>query len=433
MSRRKPVDLLSLLNYLNPLALGRLAWLTGKRGWDGLWAAPGPQSRFFIATTFTWSVAMALTDPFKALYLKELGLSHLAIGGFFALDMSLRIVGVLLGGLAAQRWGHLRTLLVFDIISWTVACAVLALATEPWHVYVATCLTATNALVSAPVVQLLVEDTPQHRRTPMFALFNLTFVIPALLLPAVSGWMVEHWGVLPAMRGLFGFVALSTLGTTLWRGAVMQESKARTAKADLSGLLEDSLRTAQHLLRQPGFWAVLGIYLLSNMTNNLVKAWQSLYIVEVLGLKEVSIGQMASLNSLGFIIVSLAWVPSIRTERSGSLFFWSSLVGGLAAVGLAWATHPAVLLSLGLLGGLMGGLYGPILAGHLANLFPHEREGLAQALVASAMQAAVALSLALGGALFETRFHSYPYVLGLIALAISILAWTLKRREEAGA
>ena len=121
--QRPRAALPGLLAALNPLVWGRFAWIQGKRGWDGLWAAPGPNSRFFIATTFTCSMAMALTDPFKSLYLSQLGLSKLAIGGFFALDMSLRIGGVLLGGFVAQRWGHLRTLLVFDTISWTIACA----------------------------------------------------------------------------------------------------------------------------------------------------------------------------------------------------------------------------------------------------------------------------------------------------------------------
>jgi MFS family permease len=420
-----------LLAALNPLAWGRLAWATGKQGWDGLWAAPGPNSRFFIATTFTCSMAMALTDPFKALYLSKLGLSHLAIGGFFALDMSLRIIGVLLGGLVAQRWGHLRTLIIFDTISWTIACAVLAFATEPWHVYLATCLTATNALVSAPVVQLLVEDTPDHKRTPMFALFNLAFVLPALVLPAFSGWMVDRWGIEPVMRGLFGLTSVATLVTTWLRGKYMEESKAHTPSADLGALIEDGVKTAKHLLAQPGFFAILGIFLLSNITINLTKAWQSLYIVENLKLGEVSIGQMASMGSLAFVVVSLLWVPRLDTARSGATFFWSSLIGALPAFGLAWAHKPAVLLTLGAWGGFCGGLYGPLLSGHVARIFPKGREGLGQALLACAMQAAVALSLVLGGALFETRFQAYPYVMGGIAVVIGWLAWLLWRQETA--
>lgn len=426
---RVRVDPLDLLAFINPWTLSRLAWLTGRRGWEKLWRAPGPNSRFLIGTSFTWSIAMALTDPFKALYLSKLGLSHLAIGGFFALDMGLRIFGVLLGGLFAQRWGHKFTLLLFDLVSWTLACAVLALATEPWHVYAATCLAASNALLSGSVMQLLVEDTPLERRTPMFALFTLVFVIPGLFLPALSGWMIERWGVLPVMRILFGLTALGTGATILWRYYSLRESPAHTPQADLGELLQDGLRTAQHMLRQATFWPVLGLFLLSNCILNLNKAWQGLFVTEQLGLGESWIGQMAAVGSLAFVAVSLAWVPRLKAEAGRGLFIWSCLLGVLPGLGLAWAQHPGVLLGLGALGGVLGGLSGPLLSQKIAAVFPAQREGLAQALISSAMQAAVALVLALGGALFETRFGLYPWMLGALSLGMGWLAWLQVKRE----
>ena len=237
-------DSFEFLTFLNPWTLTRYGWLTGRRGWERLWRAPGPNSRFFIGTTFLWSVSMALTDPYKALYLSKLGLSNLAIGGFFALDMGLRVVGVLLGGLFAQRWGHKFTLLLFDALSWGVASLVLALATEPWHIYLATCLTATNALVTGSVVQLLVEDTPQEKRAPMFALFSLTFALPTLILPMMTGVMVEKWGIEPVMRGLFAFTSVMTLGGCWWRSRRMTESKAVSPHASIGDL--DAARITDH-------------------------------------------------------------------------------------------------------------------------------------------------------------------------------------------
>jgi predicted MFS family arabinose efflux permease len=422
---RPPIHALDLLGYFNPWTLSRLAWLTGKRGWARLWRAPGANSRFFIATTFVWSGAMALTEPYKALYLSKLGLSHLAIGGFFALDMGLRIGGVLLGGMMAQRWGHKAMLLSFDTVAWVVSMTVLALATEPWHVYLATCLFATNALVAGSVVQLLVEDTPADKRTPTFALFNLAFVLPSLLLPAFSGWMVERWGVVPVMRVLFGLTAVATGLTTLWRYHRLRESTTLTPQADLGALLRDGLRTARHLGAQALLLPVLGLFLLSNMLMNLNKAWQGLYITGPLGLSDAWIGHQAAAGAVCFVAVSLLWAPRLRAELHHGLLFWACLLGALPGLGLAWAWHPALVLALGALGGTLGALQGPLLAGHLTALFPPGREGLAHALLSSVMQAAVALSLVLGGALFETRFGAFPWVAGAMGLAMGALAWAL--------
>lgn len=416
------------LAYL-PWTLTRYGWLVGRRGWERLWRAPGPNSRFFIGTTFLWSVAMALTDPYKALYLSKLGLSNLAIGGFFALDMGLRVGGVLLGGLVAQRWGHKFTLLVFDALSWGVASLVLALATEPWHIYVATCLTATNALVTGSVVQLLVEDTPQHKRAPMFALFSLSFALPTLLLPMLTGEMVERWGIVPVMRGLFALTSVMTLGGCWWRSRRMVESKAILPKATLSELFKELAATVDQLARNTVFWPVLGLVLLFNSQLNLNKAWSGLYITQALKMNDALVGQMATAGAVAFVFVSLVWVPRLRAGAHAKLFFWVCALGALPSVGLVWAGYAWALIGLGFAGGLLGGLQGPLLSEHLAGLFPPGREGLAQSLISCVMQMAVALSLVLGGALFETRFNAFPWILAALSLGMGAIAWRLARTK----
>lgn len=420
-------DFADSLAYLNPWTLTRYGWLVGRRGWERLWRAPGPNSRFFIATTFIWSVAMALTDPYKALYLSKLGLSNLAIGGFFALDMGLRVGGVLLGGLFAQRWGHKFTLLLFDALSWGVASLVLALATEPWHIYLATCLTATNALVSGSVTQLLVEDTPQEKRAPTFALFSLSFALPTLLLPLVTGQMIEHWGIIPVMRGLFALTSVMTLGGCWWRSHRMVESKAVTPQAGLQELFKSAAGTLEQLLKKPRFWAVLGLVLLFNSQMNLNKAWSGLFITQSLKMNEALVGQMATAGAVAFVLVSLAWVPRLKPGASARLFFWVCALGALPSLGLVWAGQAWALVLLGFAGGVLGGLQGPLLSEHLADLLPVGREGLAQSLISCVMQVAVALSLALGGAIFETRFNAFPWILASLSLGMGAIAWRLAR------
>ena len=423
-----PLDFEFRLAWLNPFTLARATWLQGRRGWSRLWRAPGPNARFFMGTTFFWSVAMALTDPYKALYLSKLGLSNLAIGGFFALDMGLRVFGVVAGGLVAQRWGHKRTLLVFDFISWVIPCAVLALATEPWHVYLATCLTATNALVAGSVVQLLVEDTPQDKRTPLFALFSLTFVLPMLLLPGVAGMAVQRWGVEPVMRALFGLSTVLTLWGVLWRRLRLKESVAVTPDADLGALLDDMLKAARHLLAQPGLWQVLGSFLLLNALANLNKAYYALYVTGPLGLKEGAVGWLSMAGAVAFVAGSLGWVPRLRHGQSQRLFFVASCANVLPILGLAFTHDLRVILGLAVLGGGVASVHGALMSERLASLLPAGREGLAQSLLSSLMQVAVALSLFLAGVLFETRFTAFPVLLGGLALLQAGLAWSLWKK-----
>ena len=419
------------LAWLNPLFLARTSWLQGRRGWSRLWRAPGPNARFFIGTTFLWSVAMAVTNPYKALFLSKLGLSNLAIGGFYALDMGLRIGGVLLGGLVAQRFGHKRTLLVFDFVSWVIPSVTLALATEPWQLYLATCLTSTNALVAGSVVQLLVDDTPSDRRASLFGLFSLTFVIPLILLPSFVGWGVEHWGLVPAMRAMFALTAGLTLTGILWRRVRLKESTAVNPGADLGELLGEALAAARHLAAQPSLVPVLGSYLLANAWTNLNSAYYGLYITRELGLGEAWVGILSTLGALSFVIASLGWVPRLRHRLEDRLFFWSSLLLAPAMGCLAFARGAAQVAALSLASGFISAIQGALLSERVASLLPPEREGLGQSLIASLMQASVALSLALGGALFEMRFGAFPYIVGAMALAQAALAWRMLVRSPA--
>ena len=93
-----PFDTDELITFFNPVTASRLTWATVRRGWGRLWRSPGPNSKFLITTSLIWTVVAALTDPYKSIYLSELGLSNLAIGGFFAMEQGLRALGVLAGG-----------------------------------------------------------------------------------------------------------------------------------------------------------------------------------------------------------------------------------------------------------------------------------------------------------------------------------------------
>jgi Na+/melibiose symporter-like transporter len=283
--------------------------------------------------------------------------------------------------------------------------------------------------VAGSVTQLLVEDTPQNKRAPMFALFSLSFALPTLLLPMFTGWMVDRWGIEPVMRGLFALTSVMTLGGCWWRSQRMVESKAVMPKAGVQDLFKELAATVELLLKKPVFWSVLAMVLLFNSQMNLNKAWSGLFITQSLKMNAGLVGQMATAGALAFVLVSLVWVPRLKPGANARMFFWVSILGVVPAVGLVWAGHAWALVALGFVGGVLGGLQGPLLSEHLADLLPPGREGLAQSLISCLMQVAVALSLILGGAIFETRFSSFPWILGGLSLGMGVIAWRLARTK----
>ena len=413
-------DLGSLAAYLDPLDLARYVYIRSRRGWSQFQRAPGPNARFFITTSFLWTIPLALTNPYKPLYLSHLGLSRLAIGGFYALEMGSRVLGVLLGAGLATRFGHKKVLIWGDVLSWIVPTAILALATEPWHAFVATVLYATNSLVNAPVQQLMLEDTPESRRSNTFGLMNLVGNLPAVLLPAAVGLAVAHWSLMPVLRLLFGFQLLCMLGGILWRAGSLKESSATRSSAGIEELLQGYVRAARHLLGHPAAKAVLPAFILANIMGNLWQGYFGLYAVQGLGLPEEVVGQATQVRSILFVGGSLLLVPPMaRLEPSRSLV-WLSALTGLAPALLLLHPGRSALLWLNALGGLAAAPFSAIFSVRLSSLLPKGMEGLAHSLCTALMLACLALGFTLTGALFETRFNLFPWIC-LAAVALQTL------------
>jgi predicted MFS family arabinose efflux permease len=230
------------------------------------------------------------------------------------------------------------------------------------------------------------------------------------------------------MRGFFAMSAALTLWGVLWRRVRLKESTAVTPNADLGELLQDMVQVAKHLWAQPGLKEVLGSFLLVNALANLNKAYYALYVTGPLRLSEGAVGWLSTAGALAFVVGSLGWVPRLKPGEGARLFFGASLLSVLPILALAFTHDLRVILLLALLGGGVASVHGALMSERVAGLLPAGREGLGQSLLSSLMQVAVALSLFLGGALFETRFSSFPFVLGALALGQAALAWALWKK-----
>ncbi len=388
----------------------RLAWVHGRRGLGQLWRAPSPNARYFIYSSVLWSAPISLTSIYKPLYLAGLGLSNLAIGGANALEMSLRVVGVLLGAGLATRFGHKSVLIVWDIISWVIPTLILAFATEPWHAYLAAFFFATNSLVQASVQQLMLEDTPVANRANTFALLNLVGILPAAILPFMLGGVVTRWELVPAMRVLFGIQALCMGCGILWRQRSLRESSAARSQGGWDEILDGYVAAARHLLHQAGFLKILGAFVLANVVANLWQTYFGLYVVQSLGQPKSMISYITQARSIMFLLGSLYLVPRMSRLESGKGFALASILTAAGPLLLVFARGPLSLTVLSALGGLFAAAHAALLNARIADFLPRGSEGLAFSLCTAVMLIGVALGFSLTGALFDSHFSAFPWI-----------------------
>ncbi len=420
------------LSLVNPLTLFRGVYLRGLRGWRSLLRAPSPGARIFLLSSFFWAVPMALTEPFKQVYLIRLGFNNLQLGGLNGLDMGLKIVGVLAGAWLGMRFGYRRVLVLGDLVSWVISTLILAVATEPWHVVVWAVLMSSNGLVSASVQHLILDGTRQERRAATFALFNVIGVIPTVLLPFIASLVLKRFEFMDAMRVLWVLQALSiALGIFLrWRRLPLDVPKRST---DFS--ISDSLREVRLALQ--GVWSsthaglILALFVFANLSGNLWRVYFSVYAVQSAGLKEEHLGSLAQIGSLAFVVATLGLLPRLGSRGQLRAFLLVILTGFIPPM-MIWLWHDVMGFAvMSLVGGAGGAVHGAVMGALMAAIFPHNRLALAFAAVNAALQVILALAFPIFGGLYELNFEYFPQSIVLFQVLQAILAWRLIRAPGA--
>lgn len=400
----------------------------GRRGWRQLLAHLSPGTRFLLLTNFFWTGPLALTEPFKSIYLTKLGLDRLALGSVSGLDMGLRAAGVLVGGWLGTRFGHKRTLLAGDALSWVISTSILAVATKPIHIIVWACLMSTNSVVAASYQQLMLKGTPRDARVGAYGFQNMTFVLPGFLLPFVSSMLLARYDFILTMRALLAFQAMSmTFGIYLRSKHLVADHDNN--RADSPPLRQRLAGIFSAIRQAPGSGTIFMIWLLANMGGNFWRVYFSLYAVDKLGCPEAHLGYYTQLGATCFIGASLLWLPRFSSQTQKKSFFWIN-VASLSAPALLFAGRGIFpMATASIAGGVFAAIQGAILASLLASVLPENEMALAYALCIATLQIILGASFPLAGVLFQRHLMAFAVsALSLNALQ-AVLAYGLWKRS----
>ena len=155
-----------------------------------------------------------MAERFLPLYLQHLATGAtavLAIGLLAWLDDFLSALYSFPGGYLADKLGHKRALLVFNLLS---MAGYLVVITVPawWAVLVGAALFISWSAISLPAtMELIARAVPKQKRTMGVSLQSLVRRLPKLLGPVVGGAFIAGWGVELGIRYAF----LTALGLAL--------------------------------------------------------------------------------------------------------------------------------------------------------------------------------------------------------------------------
>jgi MFS family permease len=171
-----------------------------------------------------WNIASAMTWPFYALYVLELGGRHIDIGLISTVGSVTRIVPTLFGGYLADALGRKKILYSMSFML-ALTELIFALAPDYRFLFLASILSALFSGLRDPAFQSVLADstTPDNRAMTM-ALWQVVPSLFGLLSPYAIGLVMDVRGILPAMRMAYTLTFLLATVASFLRYRYIEET-----------------------------------------------------------------------------------------------------------------------------------------------------------------------------------------------------------------
>src|SRR5213594_2276175 len=165
-------------------------------------------------------------------YLQTLGASIFIIGLYDALRTLVSAIYAYPGGLLADRWGHRRALLTFNIVSITGYALVLLI--PHWGAVIAGMfLFLSWTCFSLPATFSLVGATLAANRLSMGVGIQMVIKrLPIMFAPFFGGILIDHFGVVPGVRIALIISILFSAATIFVQRQLRDEPKQEAAAVE---------------------------------------------------------------------------------------------------------------------------------------------------------------------------------------------------------
>ena len=251
-----------------------------------------------------------------------------------------------------------------------------------------------------------------------YAAVNVIPNIPTIVAPAIAGYLVASYGIVPGMRLVYTVVFFCMLAAALIRLFFLRETLANPQPIELGAVKEafrDSLTAIREAWRDMprNLRFVTIAFLVSAFEEPMFRLFTSLYVLNVVGISKLEWGLVNTVWIATTIILGFPFgkvVDKIGRRRSiliaYALFMPSTLLFILS-------NGFSMLLIVHVMFGVGGCLIMPAYNALLADLIPKEKRGRIMGAIVTMNILATVPASALSGVLYGVS-PAYPFILSMI-------------------
>jgi DHA1 family tetracycline resistance protein-like MFS transporter len=265
-------------------------------------------------------IPYSLYLTYASVYMLELGLTETDIGLVTSLGLVLQIFTSLISGYLTDRMGRKNALFIYDLISWSIATLLWMTAHNVWFFVIAAAVNSFQKVPNTAWYCLLVEDTHPKERAYIFSTLQFISVASGLFAP-LGGLLVEHYGLVPAERLMYGLSFLSMTTMFICRHFATYETEIGIRKmkenASFQGkaLLLEYGNVLKTIATNRALLLVFGIYVLYQFQLTMKNTYLSIYLVQSLHFDAAWIAWFPAVTSVATLLLLFFYIPRLNKER----------------------------------------------------------------------------------------------------------------------
>jgi MFS family permease len=391
--------------------------------------------RVTVLTEIMFGIPFNLFSPFASVYMLALGMTDKQIGSLASLGLVVQIFSALLSGAIVDKFGRRLTLLLSDIICWSVPCLIWAAAQDLRYFIAAALLNGLWRISHTAWTCLMVEDAEERHLVHIWTWIMIFAVCSAFVAP-LGGWFVGRFGLVPAVRGLFlfGFLMLTAKFVVLYlyshetaRGVQrMEETRHRSLVSLLGGYRSVFIQ----LLHSRPILAALSLLVITSIYTTVSGSFWGVLFTSKLGFANSEISTYVAIRSVVMTICFFLIGPRLTNLSRFRLPLWlgflAFLISQLLLVMMPPRAVPLMVASV-VLEALALSLVSPMTESLLALSMESQERARVSAMVYVTLIVLVSPFGWIAGQL-SALDRSLPFALNMFLFALGmVLVWIIGR------
>ena len=274
-------------------------------------------ARGAVFTEALWGIPYNLYAPYISVYMLALGLHDFQIGLLNSVGLGFQVFWSLVSGALTDKFGRKRTVFFSDMISWSIACIIWAVARDFNYFLLAVIVNSVWRVSHTSWSCILVEDADPDQLMDIYTWIYIAGLLSAFFAP-LAGLLINAYGLVPTVRILYilaavmmtaKFIVMNAMVTETRRGKIRMEE---THGQSLFALLGEYRGVLSQILRTPATMYTIGIMLIMAIFGSINSSFWSILVTRKLLIPEQFLAVFPVARSIVMLLFFFFVTPIIR-------------------------------------------------------------------------------------------------------------------------